>query len=313
MIVVAVMALAASPVLAQQIEGQVRYAQGGAPVFNAEVRCSGIGCSGRIFTDRNGRFLFRFRRPGRYTITVQAPGFIPEERSFALLGYSTSEYMFVQLRADREASGSPSAPPGVINAGPPPMARREFEMGREALAAEGRTDEAIAHLEKAISLYPKFLEAHILLGSAYIADHQLDKAERALRRALEINRKSAEAHFVLGEVYRQQKKYAEAQKELLAGLKIEDSWQGHIALGRLYWEQGEVAKAGPEVGKALELKPDLAEGHLLAGNILLKAHKPEEALREFQEYLRLEPKGQFAAQAQEMVEKIRAALAGQGK
>lgn len=309
LVVTGILTLTASPILAQQIEGQVRYAQGGRPVYRAAVICSGFGCSGRAYTGRDGRFRFRFSRPGQYTIRVEAPGLIGEERSVALLGYSSSEYMFFQLRPDPAASGAPSAPPGVIYASVPVIARREFELGRDALAAEGRADEGIAHLEKAINIYPNFLEAHILLGRAYIDTHQLDKAESAARRALEINRKSAEAHFVLGEVYRQQNKYAQAEKELLAGLKIEDSWQGHIALGHLYWEQGDVAQAGTRVGKALRLKPDLAEGHLLAGNILLKAHQAANALVEFQEYLRLEPKGKFAAQAQEMVDKIKKALA----
>jgi tetratricopeptide (TPR) repeat protein len=201
----------------------------------------------------------------------------------------------------------------VINVGAPPIARREYELGRDALAAEGRTDEGITHLEKAISLYPKYLEAHVLLGDAYINTQQLDKAENVLRRALKIDSKSAEAHFALGEVYRQQKKFPEAEKELLAGLKIKESWQVHMALGRLYWDQGDMAKAGTQVGKALKLKPDHAEGHLLAGNILLKAHQAENALEEFQEYLRLEPKGKFASEAEAMVEKIKKALAEQRK
>ena len=313
-IIITVLALAASPVLAQVIEGQVRYAQGGQPVYNAIVRCSGIGCSGTIYTDRSGKFRFVFfRRPGYYTITVEAPGYLPEERSVALLTPASSEYMFIQLRRDPSASGSPAAPPGVIDARVPTIARREFEQGRDALGEEGRIDEAIKHLEKAIALYPKYLEAHVLLGSAYLDTHQLDKAESALRRALEIRSKSAEAHFLLGEVYRQQKKYVEAEKVLLAGLKIQDSWQGHLGLGRLYWDQGELAKAGPQVGKALQQKPDLAEGHLLAGDILLKAHQAENALIEFQEYLRLEPKGKYAQQTQEIVEKIKKALAEQKK
>ena len=312
LIVFAVLVLATNAALAQQIEGQVRYAQGG-PAHNVAVLCSGIGCSGRVYTDRGGRFRMRFARPGQYTITVESPGFISEQRSFSLLAHSAREFMFIQLRPDPASSSAPTAPPGVIYAGVPVIARREFELGRDALAEEGKTEVGIVHLEKAISLYPKYLEAHILLGSAYINTRQLDKAESTLRRALKIDSKSAAAHFGLGEVYRQQKKYTEAEKILLAGLKIEDSWQGHLALGRLYWDQGDVAKAGPQVGKALQLKPDLAEGHLLAGNILLKAHQAENALAEFQEYLRLEPKGKFASEAQQMVEKIKTALAEQKK
>jgi hypothetical protein len=52
------------------------------------------------------------------------------------------------------------------------------------------------------------------------------------------------------------------------------------------------------------LKPDFAEAHLLAGNILLRLEQRERALVEYQEYLRLEPKGEFAAPTRELVDKL---------
>jgi tetratricopeptide (TPR) repeat protein len=286
---------------------------GSEPALGVPVDCSGTGCSGRTYTDRRGNFRFIFHQTGEYDITVRLPGYLPETHSVTLLDYSQSEYIFFHLRPDPKAYGAPSGPPEVVNVGPPSAARSEFNLGREALSKEGQIDEAISHLEKAVKLYPKYVEALVLLGDAYIDNHQLDKAEITLKRALELDPKSAEAHFSLGEVYRQQKKYAEAEKILTDGLKIRDAWQGHLILGRVYWEQDDIVKAGPHVGKALQQKPDLAEGHLLAGNILLKAHQAENALVEFQEYLRLEPKGQSAPQAQEMVDKIKQALAEQKK
>jgi len=309
----AALALAASPAFAQQIEGQVRYAQGGRPVYNATVRCDGIGCSGRIYTDRNGKFRFIFRRPGDYTITVEAEGYLPVQRSFTLLAYSASEYMDVRLTPDPSTTRVEATPPGVIDVRVPLEARREFDRATSALSDPDRIEEGIAHLEKAILLFPKFLEAQLVLGNVYLETNRLDKAEATLHAALKTDSQSAEAHCLLGEVYRQQKKYGEAEKMLLAGLKISDSWRGHFALGRLYWDMNDFEKAGKEVGKALTLKPNLAEGHLLAGNIQLKSHQPEKALAEFQEYLRLEPKGKFAPQAQEIVDRIKKALAEEKK
>jgi tetratricopeptide (TPR) repeat protein len=139
---------------------------------------------------------------------------------------------------------------------------------------------------------------------------QLDKAESMLRRALKINAKKADIYFALGEVYRLRKEYAEAEKTLLAGLKIDNkSWRGHLVLGRVYWDMDKIVQAGPHVGTALRLKPDLAEGHLLGGDILLRARQPENAIAEFEEYLRLEPNGKYAAKTRELVTKIKNALA----
>lgn len=50
-------------------------------------------------------------------------------------------------------------------------------------------------------------------------------------------------------------------------------------------------KAAPAVGHTLQLKPDFAEAHLLAGNISLKLNQQQRAKIEYQEYLRLSPKG----------------------
>jgi tetratricopeptide (TPR) repeat protein len=138
---------------------------------------------------------------------------------------------------------------------------------------------------------------------------QWEKAEKALHRAIEINSKSSNALFALGEVYRRQKKYAEAETSLQEGLKLDaKSSLGHFTLGRVYWEKGDLAKAGPQVGRAIQLKPDYAEAHLLAGNILLRARQPENALTEIEEYLRLAPNGEFASQARELANKIKRAL-----
>ena len=123
---------------------------------------------------------------------------------------------------------------------------------------------------------------------------------------LEINPKTANAYFALGEIYWRQNKYDQAEKHLRDGLAIEDrSWLGHFTLGRLYISKGDVAKAGRQIALTIQLNPNLAEAHLLAGNLLLRANKRDDALAEYEEYLRLAPKGEYAAQARAAVIKIK--------
>jgi tetratricopeptide (TPR) repeat protein len=91
----------------------------------------------------------------------------------------------------------------------------------------------------------------------------------------------------------------------LEGLKLDEkNWHGHFTLARLHWEKGEALKAGPCVGRTLQLKPDFAEAHLLAGNILLKVGQPQRAEVEYEEYLRLSPKGEYAAETRTLIEKL---------
>jgi tetratricopeptide (TPR) repeat protein len=295
-----------------EITGQVRQANGGAPADNVLVRleASGGGLVGQEMTDRLGKFRFSGLTPAQYIVTAHAPGFVDVRQQVDLQTALRSYLQFQLVAEKRTATTTSSGPNFVIDAKIPAEAQSEFDLGRAELLEQKKLDSGITHLEKAIKLFPDFAEAHLLLGMALMDNKQLEKAERELRRTEEINPKLAAAQFTLGEVYRRQKKYEAAEKVLQEGLKTEPrSSQGHLNLGRVYYDNGDLAKAGPEVGQAIQIKPDFAEAYVLAGNLFLKARKAESAVQMFEEYLRLEPSGQFAAETRELVAKIKRALA----
>jgi len=293
-----------------QVNGQVRYAQGGRPAEFILVRLEsfGGGIVGETTTDRSGKFVFTNLAPDLYTVIVRTVGFREIQQQVDLRTQLT-DYVQLQLVADTKPSdSSPSKRAGVINAGIPKDARAEFEKGRDALLLANNT-EGILHLENAVRMYPGYLEAMLLLGTAYMDKPDWEKAQSTLRQVLVLNPKMAVAHFALGDLNLRRKKYSEAEKDLLAGIELDGkSVQGHFMLGRLYYELGDLAKAGRQVGTALRLNPSFALGHLLAGNILLRAHQAENALVEFEEYLRLEPNGEFSEQTREAVQRVRQAL-----
>src|SRR5262249_28375671 len=122
---------------------------------------------------------------------------------------------------------------------------------------------------------------------------------------LDLKPENSAAILTLGEVYWREKRFNDAEQTLLAGLKLDErSWHGYFTLGRLYWDLGDVPKSAAAIGNTLRLKPDFAEAHLMAGNILLRVNQPQRALFEYQEYLKLAPQGEFANQARDMVQKI---------
>ena len=313
--------------LSGQITGQVRYVEGNRPAVNILVSCDGStqGNCGQVMTDQSGRFSFTGLAPTQFVITVRAPGYIEQKQHVELLT-SPSAYLQFQLRSD--GSAGPAAPGSVIvDANVPAAAKKEFDLATSlsSNAKKENLEEAVRHLEKAVAIYPKFVEAQLRLGTTYMDSQQWDKAEQALRRTIEIDPKATNAYFALGEVYRRQKKYAEAEKNLLTGLAIETrSAHAHLTLGRVYWDQAAglkdeaqwrppLEKAYQEVKQALELDPNLAAAHLLKGNLYFRVRRAEDALKEFEEYLRLDPNGEFAAPTRELVEKIKKALAAEKK
>jgi tetratricopeptide (TPR) repeat protein len=293
-----------------EVSGEVRLPDNAGAAQKVPVRLERFtgGIVDEILTDNRGRFRFPGLPRGYYKIIVNAPGYRPAQQD-ADLQVLFRIYLIVELTSDNAKNNSGAALlTDVVDARSPANARAEFSNGRAALV---RNDykEAITHLEKAISAYSTFFDAELLLGTAFMDLKDWAQAEKALLHAVEIKPDNATAVIALGEVYWRQKRNAEAEQRLLEGLKLDDkSWHGHFTLGRLYWDMGEVMKAGGPIGMTLQLKPDLAEAHLLAGNILLRVNQNERALVEYREYLRLAPKGEFVGQVQELVRKVEKTL-----
>jgi Flp pilus assembly protein TadD len=319
LLLTAVILLAAPSVLAQrerdtytgnsqtfEIGGEVRFKENGVTAPGIQVRLERFsgGTIDQIVTDSRGRFRFPNLQRGYYKVVVTAPGYRPAQQD-ADVQVLFRIYLVVELTSETSKSGS-GLPlmTEVIDARVPPEARRDFENGRDALAKQSYK-EAIASLEKAVLGYSNFFEANLLLGTAYMDLREWDKAEKPLLHAVELKPENAIATIALGEVYWRQKRNADAEQTLRDGLKLDQkNWHGQFTLGRLYWDMGEVVKASGPIGMTLQLKPELAEAHLLAGNILLRVNQPERALVEYREYMKLAPKGEFVPQVQELVRKV---------
>ena len=290
-----------------QLHGQIRYAHGGRPAEFILVRLESFrgGLAGQTTTDRNGKFTFIGLAPELYIVSVRTVGYL-ELTQQVDLRTQVSDYLQMQLVPEQKATVDVPRKRGIVDASVPEAARLEFEKGRDAVLKENSLNKGIVLLENAVRIYPKYLEALLLLGTAYMDRQDWSKAETTLREVVALDPNTSGARFALGELYLRQKKYVEAEKDMLAGIHLEPkSVQGHFLLGRLYYELGNLAKAGPHVGTALQLNPKFARGHLLAGNILLHVRQTENALIEFEEYLHLEPKGEFAEQTRQTVARIK--------
>ena len=289
-----------------EITGEVRITEtgGSAPGIQVYLERFSGGVVDQMPTDNHGRFRFLNLQRGYYKVVIKAPGFRPAQQDADLQVVSRAFLVF-ELTSDRSKDSTGAASlTEVVDARVPPSAREEYARGRTALSRKSHQD-AIAHFQKAISIYPEFLEAQLLLGTALINLRDWQKAEAAFLRALEIKSGNPTTLLALGEVYWRENRFDDAERSLLNGLKLDDkNWNGHFTLGRLYLDKGEVMKAGPSIGRTLQLKPDFAEAHLLAGNILLKLNQHQRAQVEYQEYVRLAPKGEYAAEVRELIQKL---------
>jgi tetratricopeptide (TPR) repeat protein len=101
----------------------------------------------------------------------------------------------------------------------PISAPTEIQLGR-VLAAEGKTDDAIAAMAAGIKLAPRDEAAQSDLAEIYITAGKNDLAEAAYRTLVAAHPNDAELHRRLGQALLRQKKFPDAQQEFLITVKL---------------------------------------------------------------------------------------------
>jgi len=314
-LVLALLVSASVSSLAQDfIRGLVRLDNGqAADHVIVRLRSDKIAFQGETQTDTQGKFVFDGLYPSTYHLTVEGQGFRAYSSDIDIsMSKMAYEQITLQLDKEPEARAVPEeGPAGSLNARIaqiPPAARKEFEAGRRGMKAQDAAGSA-QHFQKAIALYPQYAEAYQLLGVVHLEAGKLGQAEPELQKAAEIEPHMSTAQFALGICRNLMAKYKEAEAALLRGLALDPaSPDGHYELAKTYWALGRWQDAAAHVQEAVTLKPDVGPPHVLLGDIALRKRDTQAALKEYHEYLRLDPQGNMAVSTQQMVDKIEQAL-----
>ena len=85
----------------------------------------------------------------------------------------------------------------------------------QTIIQQRKFEEAIANLEKAISLEPNVALSHMLLGYANLSLNKYDEAAMALQQAIKLSPAGVpRAHVYLAETYAHENNYKEAADEI---------------------------------------------------------------------------------------------------
>lgn len=260
-------------------------------------------------TDKRGEYT-QFLAPGQYSVTASK-------------GNLTQTFDVRVSLDEREVNFS--LKPGSGGGGSE-ADRKKAEAEMEAVKAsfaqavqfnnEGKFDEAIAKFNEVIAKVPKCTECYTNIGAVYQKKKEYDQAEGAYKKALEVNPSSAEAYMGLANVYNAQKKFdqaseagAQAQKLLAAsgtgGAGGGVSASGVFNQGVIAWNAGKIADAQKLFEQAVAADPKMAEAHYWLGMANVNQGKLPEAVKSFEEYLKLDASGQYAEQAKGMLAAIK--------
>jgi len=154
----------------------------------------------------------------------------------------------------------------------------------------GRYDDAIAHYQAALAIWPEYFDAHNNLGNALHALHRSAEAVEHFRLAIAINANCAEAHSNLGNALRSLNDIEQALEHYRLALKIRPDYpEAHNNLGNAFFSLHRYDEAMACYHEALRLNPGYALAHNNLGTALQELHRFDEALVHHQEALRLDP------------------------
>jgi len=156
---------------------------------------------------------------------------------------------------------------------------------------EGKNQEAIASLNKAISLDPRAGHCYNALGVAYEKQKDNERAVEAFKRAAELAPQWSFPRLHLGIQYYERRKMDRAEGEFEAAARLDprDPYAGWW-LVRVYRERGRYPEAEAAALNLIRTLPEFASVHVELGQIYEAMKQYARAAAEFDTYLRLAPK-----------------------
>ncbi len=296
--------------LNRSIQGEVKLPDGRPAAAGIYVSLESDASGGFVNaqTDSRGKFSFNGLANVRYRVRVRALGYEEEVQEADL---STTPVGLLRFTLHAKPGTGPEPISGVTPNSKfpddmPDDARKEFQQGFDIFASGKDPQKSISHFKKSTEKYPKFAPAFYYLGAAQAIDKHFDEAIPALQKSIALNDKAPEPLIALGSVYNTQKQYAEAENVLKKALELApESFEAHEEFVKsILPTLSRTPEAEVHLRKAVELNSRSVEAHLLLGNVLLRQRKNGEALKEYEEALRLDPKGPMAGPTKAMVDKL---------
>ncbi len=162
-------------------------------------------------------------------------------------------------------------------------------LGR-ALADEGRTDEAMEHLRRAVGIRPDYAHAHYNLGQLLMQQGELQEAESHFRRAIEKEPRYAAAQAGLGNCLVRQNREAEAESHYQVALEVSpDFADAHYNFALALHRQGKLSEAARHYQLATQLDPLNADAHSNWGVLLERQGRVQDAIRHYRRALEINP------------------------
>ncbi|HMB30079.1 MAG TPA: tetratricopeptide repeat protein [Blastocatellia bacterium] len=293
------------------IEGRVLLPSGRSANFNVKIILSDLNRPlNTLYTNKNAEFRFTNLNEGEYYVQAVADEKIYEPSTQKIrLARSQIYQLTITLRKKEEIERRKTGPQ-VVSASEfeqpaPPLARKEYDQAVR-LASKGNMRQAVERFQRAIAIYPDYLDARNDLGAQYLKLKRFDEADEQFRIVLEKNPKYFDSRFNLGLVMIERKNYVAAIEQLNQAVAIDDAQPSpRLWLGVALLETGDLPGAERELSRALITGgANFVAAHYYLAHIFMRRGDSAEASRALRAYLKGSPKGEYAEEARLLLKKL---------
>ena len=143
----------------------------------------------------------------------------------------------------------------------------------------GRPADAIPHLEKVQSWYPRAnVNAAYILGMCYMQTHDYEKARKAFARMYDVPQDSAASYLFTARMLLRQEFEPVAQEYAQKAVALDPKLpRAHFLLGELHMFKSKIPEAIDEFNKELAINPGDAATYYKLGDAYSRVQKYEEA------------------------------------
>lgn len=301
-----------TPERSGEISGTVYVDNGAVPAGQiiVTIRSLSLGTSRSILSDFDGSFRVRGLAPGTYQVSAEARGYYPSDATVQVGPFRSD----LSLRLTSSHIGSSSVGGRSISVRElkiPAKAREEYQRGIASLIKQDAAA-SVAHLNKAIQIFPGYYEAYYHVGVAETRLNHKDEAMDAFQKAIDVSGgRYALAQFAYGLLLSDRGKLEEGERIIRSGLETDpNSPEGHFFLAISLYTMNRLDEAEKSTREALVRRPNFVNAYLVLSDIHAKRSEYTLQLQDIDSFLKLAPsapQAQRIREIREVVERLAAA------
>jgi Tfp pilus assembly protein PilF len=274
----------------------------------------------QTYTDPAGRYSFRNLSQGNFIVKAHTDGIHLGQSIRVSLYQSRSgggghyEQLDIVLKTRDEVRGPavPSNAGAAFAQDVPDAARKVYERAVRQLENSKQTEQGVASLKEAISIFPDYHLALERLGVEYVKLRQYEDARGVLSKAKEVNPNGASCLYVLGVAQFNLRQFQEAVESLNRSLLLAPD-SPNEALTRFYlglalWKAGKDSDAEPHLKKSYEIGGNAipADVHMHLAQFYSNNKHYKEAADELELFLKRTPDARDTEKIKDLIKQLRA-------